>query len=343
MVADVGNGGKTGNIEKVGEEVKVYVPPSALSSSSHSSSSSPSAPGDARLYSVKVRLELPPGLMPARGKDQGPKSPFWSNDLLALGSPRWGKETFLAVAQSWDPVYDKKSKRPHGRDAVLIRLLVCASSTGGDGFGGRGGWLPRRYIKNFLGQGKGSAGYPITLSSGGSLMTACREFQAVMSLSELPERMRWCLLNPKVCQESRAAAALLLPRQASSSFSTSSSREVTSASGGGEGGKSNGTNGKGGKCADDDGYTTEAARRPSNVPTKLWESLVESFNRSQVQAIRKVVDGSPSGFTLLQVRSANEVCWLMLLFRRLGCIIDDHSMYLYSSSLLFWPRCRYGR
>lgn len=293
----VSNGGKKGKKSKG----KGKGHPSPPSYSPPPSSSS----GDGMLYSIKVKLEIPPAPAHFRGKDQGPKSPFWSNELVALGSPRWGLgsgETFLAVVQSWDPVYDKQSHKSHAKHVVLLRLLVCASSTGGDGVGGRGGWLPRKHIQECLGKGKKSAGVAITLSSGASLTTACREFQAVMSMSELPEGMRRWLLDPRVNKESRRAA---LPWQRSSSFSSNS--RAGGFTRGGEGEKGSGASGKGEMRADGDGdgdgYAKEDPPPPSNVPTKLWNTLLHSYNRSQVQAIRKVVDGSPSGFTLLQVRS----------------------------------------
>lgn len=292
------------------------------SSSSSSFSDPPPSSGDGRLFSLKVKLEPPPAHFHARDKDQVPKCPLWGNELVALSSPNWtttGSSAMLGVVQSWDPVYDQHSKR--GGCGVLVRLLVCASSAGGDGVGGRGGWLPLERVRECLGKRKSTVGVPVTLSTtGASLMTACREFQAVMSVSGLPDAVRRCLLDPSVSKEPRRTAAATAgtahSREVSGSSEGVPGAGVSSGGGGGDRGGGEGKGGAGvrgdggngvvvvtgGRAGADDASGVAGSTPPSNVPAKLWESLLRAFNRSQVQAIRKVVEGSPSGFTLLQVR-----------------------------------------
>ena len=303
---------------------------------SSSSSSSPSSSSDGMLFSLKVKLELPPAPSHGRDKNQAPKCPFWGNELVALSSPRWnspgsgsgsGSAAVLGVVQSWDPVYDKQSKRPFDKCAVLIRVLVCAGPAGGgggDGAGGRGGWLSLEHARECLGRGKSSAGVPVKLSSGGaSLMTACREFQAVMSVAGLPETVRRCLLDPSVSKESKRAAAAAVPAPREISGSSDGRALAAVSNGRGVGQAQRGGGARGGKGGGGDGGADDAAGAaegsgsvpPSNVPAKLWRSLLQAFNRSQVQAIRRVVEGSPSGFTLLQVRGWGGG---LLLYRRAG-------------------------
>ncbi len=304
------NKGKKKNKGGKNRQVKVKVKqPASVSSSSSSSSSS----NDGQLYSFKVRLDLPPD--PSYTPGQRPKLPFHTNELVTVSSPGWkalspsSDEAFLGVVHSWSSVY-RKDKPP----GILVKLLVCTSSAGvgGDGAGGRGGWLPLQYIQEGIGAKKGQ-GIPVTMSSAGGLVTACREFQAIMSLPALPEGIRRCLLDPSVSKEHRAPPA----RPRSSSFSTQTSTSTSTSTskdqdsrprlsssqdqdhdqdqdGGAEGGGGGGA-----------GVNSDAASQcvpPPNVPDKLWRCVVGAFNRSQVLAIRKVAEGSPSGFTLLQVR-----------------------------------------
>ncbi|CAM9188007.1 unnamed protein product [Ectocarpus fasciculatus] len=251
-----------------------------------SASASPPPPSvsssDGKLYSLRVKLILPPVPAYANGKDYVPASPFRGQELVYLASPWWraSSNALLGVVQAWDPVYDKLSRKPSKKkDTVKIRILICASSTGGDGVGGRGGWVPLKDIQECL--GNDNCGVPITISSAGSLVTACREFQAVMSLPELPERVRGFLLNPSLSKASNT----LLPRFLVIDYAS------------GRGGR-----GAGGGAGENGALAVQNRELspPSSVPPKLWMKLIQMFNRSQVQAIRKVVDGSPSGFTLLQ-------------------------------------------
>ena len=153
---------------------------------------------DGKLYSLKIRLEPSATAnngssnLRGKGKDQELRPPFWGGELVGLRSSRWrlSDEAPLGVVQSWDPVYDKQSKRAFGADAVIIRVLVCASSAGGDGAGGRGGWLPLSNIQECLGKAKVGSGVPVSLVGVGSLVTSSREFQAVMAVSGFPERAR---------------------------------------------------------------------------------------------------------------------------------------------------------
>ncbi|CAM9143154.1 unnamed protein product, partial [Laminaria digitata] len=139
---------------------------------------------DGKLYSLKIRIEPSAALnngsnnFSRKGKDQEPKPPFWGGELVGLRSPRWAwsEEAPLGVVQSWDPVYDKQSKKSFQADALIMRVLVCASSAGGDGAGGRGGWLPLSNIQECLGKAKPGGGVPVSLVGAGSLITSSREF-----------------------------------------------------------------------------------------------------------------------------------------------------------------------
>lgn len=247
------------------------------------------------LYLLKVAIEVPCDPRYGRGTNiVPPKTPFWTNELVVLDSPRWkvgSGESLLAVVQSC-AVAQNKTQLPHHE--MTLSLLVCVSSTGGDGVGGRGGWLPLKHIQQCVGNGK-STGIPVTISSAATITTGCREFQALMSLSELPESIRRCLLSPKVGND------ISKPRQISSSFSTDS-RAVSFRRGRGRD-HNNGAGGKRGERTCGNGSGPEEAQPPPNVPTGLWNVVLQTFNRSQVQAIRRIADGSPSGFTLLQVRA----------------------------------------
>lgn len=256
---------------------------------------------DGKLYSLKVFFtiaSLPVGTNGGRGSNtqKGPQPPFSGGELVGLQCPKWktSEEAILGVVQSWDPVYDMHSSKTSAKGGLFIRVLVCASATGGDGDGGRGGWVPLANIQECLGNRKevGSV-IPVTLVGAGSLMTSSREFQAIMSISDFPERVRRCLVDPAVSKEGKT------PRK--SSVGTLARRALCS--GGGEG------------WAEDSGLGAQAAgggndSPPPNVPAKLWQGVVASYNVSQVQAIRKVAEGSAAGFTLLQVRRSRDVAVL---------------------------------
>lgn len=282
--------------EKAGKKGKGGQPSSASTPLPPPSVSS----SDGKLYSLRVKLILPTVPAYANGKDYVPTSPFRGQDLVSLTSPRWraSSNALLGVVQAWDPVYDKLSRKPSARVMVKIRILVCASSTGGDGVSGRGGWLPLKDIQECV--GNDDCGVPVTISSVGSLVTACREFQAVMSLPELPERVRGFLLNPS----SSKASNTLLPRFVVINHLPMSSGRGGREAGGGAGENAASARQNGDLSLPPSVYNPPPPDAPSSVPPKLWMSLIQKFNRSQVQAIRKVVDGSPSGFTLLQVRSS---------------------------------------
>ncbi|CAN0438690.1 unnamed protein product, partial [Ectocarpus sp. 12 AP-2014] len=264
-----------------------------------SSASAPLPPpsvssSDGKLYSLRVKLILPTVPAYGNGRDYVPASPFRGQELVSLTSPRWraSSNALLGVVQAWDPVYDKLSRKPSTKTVVVkIRILVCVSSTGGDGVGGRGGWLPLKDIQECL--GNDNCGVPVTISGAGSLVTACREFQAVMSLPELPERVHEFLLNPS------KAPTTVLPR-----FVVINHLPVPSSRGGreaGGGARDNGSSAmQNGDLSPPSSVHIPPSPGPSSVPPKLWMSLIQKFNSSQVQAMRKVVDGSPSGFTLLQ-------------------------------------------
>lgn len=277
------------------------------------------------LYSIQVRFNLPPVVNP-KGEAQDLQSPFAGGELVGLRSPRW-KESLvvpLGVVRSWDPVCDKKSKNSHVNNAIIIKVLVCVSSTGGDGEGGQGGWFPLPNIQKCVRKPKGSAGIPVSFVSVGSIMTASREFQAVMSLSDLPTHVQRCLVDPSVSKINSksdsssieiklnttlrpsstkySCGALSLP---SSSSSIQSIKAVASGINCGPLNTTTGTednhqltNEADGEDGLGDGWNEPS---PANVPEKMWNSLLASFNRSQVKAIRKVAEGSPAGFTLLQV------------------------------------------
>ena len=264
------------------------------SSSSALPGSASSSPDGGTLYSLKVVIDLPPPPSYVRDPKYFPKPPFHNNDLVAISAAHWktssSSSEFLGVVHSWSPMHGKQGKPP----SMLLNLLVCTSKTGvgGDGAGGRGGWMPLKHIQEYVGTTKANS-VPVTLSSAGALVTACREFQAVMSLSQMPEGIRRCLLDPSVSKEPKATPAT--PR--SSSFSANSRVGLSSSRGGGADGE-----GGGADCGEAV-VVADAAQcaPPANVPDKLWRSVVQVFNRSQVLAIRKVAEGSPSGFTLLQV------------------------------------------
>lgn len=169
------------------------------------------------------------------------------------------------MVQSGDAVYDTIGKRV--RSPTIIYLLVCASSMGGDGAGGPGGWLSLSAIQDCIGHGKygDDDGVRVSLvSGGGSVMTASREYQAVMSVSSMPDRLRRNLLDPSL-----TGGRQLIRRSSSTS-----------------------------RCMERGG---EYDSPPTNIPGKMWKGLQEAFNPSQLAAIREVARGSPSGLTLLQV------------------------------------------
>ena len=288
-------------------------------------SSSPSSSSDGKLYSIKIRLEPPPGSnVNCKGNDQELRLPFWGGELVGLRSSRWkpSEEVPLGVVQSWDPRYDKKSKRIFRSDALAMRVLVCVSSGGGDGVGGRGGWLPLSNIQECLGKAKPGEGVPVSLVGTGSLITSSREFQAVMSVKDFPERLRRCLLDPAMTKERGLPTASpwrkLAVGKAIAVGSDNTSVEADTAVSAGtdlgtdaamdvaggdfDGESGSGSAGAGGGGAAAGGVWGEAGPPPRYVPGKLWEAVVNAYNPSQVQAIRKVAVGSPSGFTLLQVR-----------------------------------------
>lgn len=270
---------------------------------------------DGKLYSLKIRIEPSAALnngsnnFSRKGKDQEPKPPFWGGELVGLRSPRWAwsEGAPLGVVQSWDPVYDKQSKKSFQADALIMRVLVCASSAGGDGSGGRGGWLPLSNIQECLGKAKPGGGVPVSLVGAGSLITSSREFQAVMAVSDFPENARRCLLDPALTKERglpnaspwrKLAVGKDITVGGDGAVGTNNAVGTDNVVGvvGGEGGSVGA--GAGGGCGAAAGGEVG---RPANVPKKLWTAVVRSFNPSQVKAIRKVADGSPSGFTLLQV------------------------------------------
>lgn len=257
------------------------LPPSSQSSASSS---------EGYLFSLNVRLELT-GLA-GEEEDEADTRRLRGNDLVSVRSSMWAASdvALLGVVQSWDPVVKQSWD--------LVRIIVCANSAGGDGAGGRGGWLPLRDIQEGVGKrargggGGGSGDTPITICRSGTLTTSCREYQAVMSLSELPASTRRCLLDPAVSKEVKASSPRPKPPALvvrSPSFSVTLGPGAFS-----------GRGGAGGGAAAE--AVEEAAPPPANVPIRLWEAVVRNFNRSQARAIRKVADGSPSGFTLLQVR-----------------------------------------
>lgn len=240
-----------------------------------------SAGDDVKLFSMKIKLELP-RVTNSSGKELKPRCPFSGGDLLGLRFDQQGptEEVALGVVQSGDAVYDTIGKRT--RSQSIIYLLVCANSVGGDGAGGPGGWLPLSTIQSCMGHGKSGEGVGVSLVSGGSVMTSSREFQAVMSVLSLPDGVRRCLLDPSVNGRRQ------LTRPAFTSSSTSRDMEK----GGGE------VHGeRGGK--DESGMEDDSP--PPKIPEQMWTGLQEAFNPSQLAAIRQVVTGSRSGFTLLQV------------------------------------------
>lgn len=143
---------------------------------------------------------------------------------------------------------------------------------GGDGAGGPGGWLSLSTIQDCIGVGKHGDGVGVSLVSGGSVMTASREFQAVMSVSSTPDRLRRYLLDP----------------------SLNGGRQLTRTSSSASRGMGRGR-GQAPEGGEDDSP-------PPNTAERMWTGLQEAFNPSQLAAIREVATGSPSGFTLLQVR-----------------------------------------
>lgn len=213
----------------------------------------------------------------------GISSPFWPNPSSAA---------VLGVVQSWDPVYDKVSKKKSAKGKVFMRFLVCAHSGGGDGVGGLGGWIPLAHVQSCVGLGAGGGaakqGIPVSLMGVGSVMTASREFQAVMSMSAIPESVQRHLLRPSVAKEGSGAR----PSSSASASGKTSHSAV---------GRKRPATEVGGSAGGDRGRDAEIEVPPPNVPAKLWNVLTSSFNRSQMLAIRKVAEGSPSGFTLLQV------------------------------------------
>lgn len=243
--------------------------------------------------------------------------PFSGGDLLGIRSPTWpSKSTAVAlgVVQPWDPIYDKTSKKKHGKGKIFLRVLVCAHVTGGDGLGGPGGWIPLAHVQACSGRGSGSSsggrvnpGVPVSLVGVGSVMTASREFQAVMSIATIPEHVRRCLLCPSDSKGAQGA------RQTSSSLSSSGDVPSSSSSRGLKRSSDGSVVREGRVSGQGDGEAEERKQEsldlpPPNVPAKLWKTLVESYNSSQVLAIRKVAEGSSAGFTLLQVCTLCIVC-----------------------------------
>lgn len=259
-------------------------------------SSSALSSKDSCLFSLGVRLELT-GVSGEDDNDSDTRR-LRGNDLVSLRSPMWTSSdvSFLGVVQSWDPVY----KHTRG----VVKIIVCANPSGGDGAGGRGGWLPLRDIQQGVGKGKRGGGTPITICRCGTLTTACREYQAVMSLSELPASTRRFLLDPGVTKEVKPSPPT--PRAKPPAMVVRSPSFSVTLGSGGRGGSA------GAVVMDED----EAP--PPNVPVRLWEAVVRSFNRSQARAIRKVAEGSPSGFTLLQVGS-----WILIL--RCHFLLEEES------------------
>lgn len=260
--------------------------------STHAGGSGSNAGSGGKLYSLRVKIELPcPSSSTVRGH-QEPPSPFAGGELVAVRSPRWrsSQEAPLGVVQSWDPVYDKHSHQPFGKDsASFIRVVVCGDPVGGDGQGGRGGWIPLSSIQDCSGKGKGGTGVPVSLVKGGSLMTACREFQAVMSVTSLPDHVRRCLVDPSVSKERKQQQHHHHHHRVPASIAQFHAGRANS----------------GGSTDAKDADAPDVSP-PSGVPGKLWKSLLEWYNHSQVRAIRKVAGGSPAGFTLLQVGREHE-------------------------------------
>lgn len=239
---------------------------------------------------MQVQIDVP---RYAFTKDQDPPPPFAGGEVVGISSPLWpnpSSAAVLGVVQTWDPVYDKVSKRKVSKGKIFMRFLVCAHSSGGDGAGGLGGWIPLAHVQSCLGlgSGPGKQGIPVSLIGVGSVMTASREFQAVMSISTIPESVRRYLLRPSVAKEGSGARQL----------SSSSAPEKTSHS---AVGRKRSAEEVDGSAGGDGGRDPEIEVPPPNVSAKLWDVLTSSFNRSQMLAIRKVAEGSPSGFTLLQV------------------------------------------
>ena len=236
---------------------------------------------------------------------------------MGLRSPSWesgkGVAPALGAVQFWDPVYDTQGGRPNSQS--IIRVLVYANAVGGDGAGGPGGWLPLSTVQQCLGPREPGKGIQVSLISLGIVMPASREFQAVMSMTELPKDVQRCLLDPFVSRSrSHSDGKLLNPRLALSSSFASSSSAVAGGAGtvpvphGGGKGKGVGLqeNGDGDREEGKGDYGTKGASLPPNIPDKMWKRLVESFNPSQLAAIRQVAMGSPTGFTLLQVSRRGE-------------------------------------
>ncbi|CAN0114010.1 unnamed protein product, partial [Discosporangium mesarthrocarpum] len=144
------------------------------------------------------------------------KTPFAGGDLVALRSPSWGiapdEPAPLGVVQTWDPLLDHMlprgsgSARSRDQEGAIIRVVVCSNASGGDGSGGRGGWLSGTQVSSLA-----SGRTPVTLMGVGSLVTASREFQAVMSLPDLPEDLRQCLLKPLSTRPSWGSSASPAP------------------------------------------------------------------------------------------------------------------------------------
>lgn len=280
-----------------------------------------SSSSEGKLYSLKIRIEPTAAAnnggtnLRGKGKDQEPRPPFWGGELVGLRSPRWrwAEEAPLGVVQSWDPVYDKQSKKSFGKDALIMRVLVCASPAGGDGAGGKGGWLPLSNIQECLGKVKPGEGVAVSMVGVGSLVTSSREFQAVMAVSDFPESARRCLLDPALTKERGLPNAspwrkLAVGRDIAVGTDIAVASNGAGGADNGVGVVGRGNGGEGGPVgagAGGEGCGAAAAGGesgpPLNVPGKLWMAVVRSFNPSQVKAIRKVADGSPSGFTLLQV------------------------------------------
>ena len=277
-----------------------------------------SSSSDGKLYSLKIRLE--PTATPyngtnnfsGKGKGQELRPPFWGGEMVGLRSARWrwSEEAPLGVVQLWDPVYDTQSKKSFVKDALIIRVLVCASSAGGDGVGGRGGWLPLSNIQECLGKAKPGEGVSVSLVGLGSLTTSSREFQAIMAVSDFPESARRCLLDPAFTKERplpntspwrklAVGRGVVVERDVSVATDGAGGTDNVVGVFGSEGGPVGAGAGAGAGCGD--AAAGKEGGPPPNVSDKLWTTVVSSFNPSQVKAIRKVADGSPSGFTLLQV------------------------------------------
>lgn len=260
---------------------------------------------DGKLYCIQAKLQIP---VDDNDRDEDRQPPLSGGDLICIRSPGWSdqsKDSILGVVQSWYPIYENTSnRRVGGEGASFLRILLCAHATGGDGIGGSGGWISVANI-----QATSCRGADVYIMKVGSVVTASREFQAVMSISDFPERIRRCLLKPSVGKEGRGVG------QSSSSSSslpitaTSIAERTNTASGGGErgSGSSLAERGKGGAGGD------LLYVPPKNVPVELWKAVMDSFNRSQVLAIRQVAEGSSAGFTLLQVRMVlNHLAYTLL-------------------------------